>query len=177
VVAVSDMPTPTPLLFTSSSGPAAHLTGLIGQADCELRLAIDELRELAHGIYPAVLADEGLAAAVEALAESSPLPITLGEFPQERLPGPVEAAGYFLIAEASQLAALAGANGITVDAEPDGSRLLVTITERGGSEAGQQLEAGLVDVADRVGAFGGQLHVGRAAGSAITIQAVIPCGS
>jgi len=160
-----------------SSGPAPRLTGLIGQADRELRLAIDELRELAHGIYPAVLADEGLAAAVEALAETSPLPITLGEFPQQRFPGPVEAAGYFLIAAASQLAALAGANGITVEAGHDGNRLLVTITEHGGSEAGQQLEAGLVDVADRVGALGGQLHVGRVAGSAITIRAEIPCGS
>ena len=156
---------------------APRLPSLIGQADRELRLAIDELRELAHGIYPAVLADEGLAAAVEALAETSPLPITLGEFPQERFTGPAEAAGYFLIAEAGQLAALAGANGITVEAGHDGNRLLVTITEHGGSEAGQQLEAGLVDVADRVGALGGQLHVGRFAGSAITIRAEIPCGS
>lgn len=118
-----------------------------------------------------------MAAAVEALAETSPLPITSGEFPQQRFPGPVEAAGYFLIAAASQLAALAGANGITVEAGHDGNRLLVTITEHGGSEAGQQLEAGLVDVADRVGALGGQLHVGRVAGSAITIRAEIPCGS
>src|SRR6266702_4272870 len=72
---------------------------IVAAGDAERRrLAIDELRELAHGIYPAVLADEGLAAAVEALAEISLIPVMIGDLPQQRLPPPVEAAGYFLIA-------------------------------------------------------------------------------
>jgi signal transduction histidine kinase len=156
---------------------APRLTGLIDQADRELRLAIDELRDLAHGIYPAVLADEGLAAAVEALAENSPIPVTVGDLPETRFPDPVEAAGYFLIAEASQLAALAGANGITVDIEPDGNRLIMKITEHGTARPGPDLETELSDVADRVGALGGKLRVERIPGDATTMRVEIPCGS
>jgi signal transduction histidine kinase len=161
----------------SSVAPAPRLAGLLGQADRGLRLAIDELRELAHGIYPAVLADEGLAAAVEALAETSPTPVTIGDLPEERFPGPVETAGYFLIAEASQLAALAGANGITVDIEHDGNRLIVKITEERDAGPGHEMEAGLSDAADRVGALGGKLHVESLPGDTITIRAELPCGS
>ena len=72
-----------------SPGSAPRLTGLIrpGQTR-ELRLAIDELRELAHGIYPAVLTDEGLAAAVEALAERSAIPVSHRRLPRGAVPGP-----------------------------------------------------------------------------------------
>lgn len=160
-----------------SLGSAARLTGLISQADRELRLAIDELRELAHGIYPAVLTDEGLAAAVEALAENSAIPVTIGDLPEQRFPDPVEAAGYFLVAEAAQLAARAGANGITVDTEQDGSRLIMKITEHGTARPGQDVEAGLCDVMDRVGGLGGKLRVESIPGDATTIRAEIPCGS
>ena len=160
----------------TSLGSAPRLAGLISQADRELRLAIDELRELAHGIYPAVLADEGLAAAVEALAENSAIPVSIGDFAEQRFPDPVEAAGYFLIAEAGQLAALAGANGITVDIEQDGSRLIMKITEHGTARPGRDLEAGLCDVVDRVGGLGGNLRVEGIPGDATTIRAEIPCG-
>ena len=158
-----------------SSPAATGLTGLIDQADRELQLAIGELRELAHGIYPAALAEEGLAAAVEALAETSPIPVTIGHLTQRRLPPPVEAAGYFLIAEASRLAAQAGAKGVTVDTKHAGDRLIITITGHGSS--GHEQEAGLSDVADRVGALGGQLRVEQAADGTITVRAEIPCAS
>ena len=156
-------------------GPAAalRLTGLIDQAGSELRLAIGELRDLAHGIYPAVLADEGLAAAVEALTDNSTVPVTIGHLTQLRLPPPVEAAGYFLIAEAGHLAAQAGATGLTVDADHADGRLIVQITADGSSGPG--VEAGLRDVADRVGALGGQLRVEDIAGSGISIRAEVPC--
>ena len=72
--------------------PAAALAGpssrRLEDAEEELRQAIRELRELAHGIFPAVLADEGLAAAVEALAEDGAVPIRIGGLPEERLPRP-----------------------------------------------------------------------------------------
>jgi signal transduction histidine kinase len=153
-----------------------RLPGLIDEADQELRLAIDELRELAHGIYPAVLADEGLAAAVEALAEGSPIPVTIGELPEDRLPNSVEAAGYFLIAETTQLAAVAGARGLRVDSQCEDNRLRLMITQFGGSETSQQLEIGLRDVADRVGALGGNLGIARVPDNATTVCAEIPCG-
>jgi signal transduction histidine kinase len=161
--------------------PAASpdLTGLIDQADRELRLAIDELRDLAHGIYPAVLADEGLAAAVEGLAERSPIPVTVSGIPPQRFPGPAESAGYFLIAEATELiAALAGAREATVDVKHDGSRLAIQITGHAAAGHGQQqAKAGLADAADRVGALGGDLRVHQALSGVITIQAEIPCES
>jgi signal transduction histidine kinase len=166
-------PSPRP-----GQAPAPRLTTLIGQAGHELRLAIDELRKLAHGIYPAVLADEGLAAAVEALAETSTIPITIGRLPQGRLPAPVEAAGYFLVAEASGLiAARPGAEGAAVEAEHEGNRLVIQITSDAAAQPGQDLETALLDVTDRVGALGGRLRAGQAPDGAITIRAEIPCGS
>jgi signal transduction histidine kinase len=161
-------------------GPAAgpDLTGLIDQADRELRLAIDELRELAHGIYPAVLADEGLAAAVEALAERGPIPITIGDMPQQRFPGTAESAGYFLIAEAIGLiAALSGAGDAAVDVKHDGGRLAIQITGCAAARPSREVETGLADAADRVGALGGDLRVGPAPGGVVTIKAEIPCES
>lgn len=153
---------------------AAWLTGLICQADRELQLAIGELRELAHGIYPAVLADEGLAATVEALTEASSVPVTIGQLTQQRLSPQAEAAGYFLIAEATHLTAQAGAKGVTGDTEHAGDRLIIAITGHGPS--GHELAAGLCDAADRIGAVGGQLRVEDIAGDTITIRAEIPCG-
>ena len=88
---------------------------LVGAAQEELTRALEELRELARGIHPAVLSDRGLQAAVEALAVRSPLPVKLVEVPGERLPEPVEAAAYFVIAEAlTNVAKYANANAATV---------------------------------------------------------------
>src|SRR5204862_3044511 len=72
---------------------------MLDEADAQLRLALAELREVAHGIYPAVLGDEGLAAALETLAERLPARLRLGALPEERFPAPVEAAAYFTAAE------------------------------------------------------------------------------
>jgi signal transduction histidine kinase len=157
---------------------ARRLTSLIDHADGELRLAIDELRDLAHGIYPAVLADEGLAAAVETLADTSSIPIIIGGLPSKRLPAPVETAVYFVIAEASELiGALAGGDGAMVEATMDANVLVVRITSDAVAGSGQPLQSALTDVADRIGALGGQLRVDQASGGEVTIQADIPCAS
>ena len=81
------------------SDPAAARAALAGAGD-ELALALDELRELARGLHPAVLSDRGLRAAVEMLAGRAPVPVEIADIPDERLPEPVEAAAYYLIAEA-----------------------------------------------------------------------------
>src|SRR5919205_3051037 len=73
---------------------------MLDAARDELTRALEELRELARGIHPAVLTDRGLEAALEALAERTPLPVSLDQMPTERLPAPVEAAAYFVVAEA-----------------------------------------------------------------------------
>ena len=73
---------------------------MLDAARDELGRALEELRELARGIHPAVLTDRGLEPALEALAERAPLPVSLDQMPAERLPAPVEAAAYFVVAEA-----------------------------------------------------------------------------
>ena len=158
--------------------PETNVGTLIDRADQGLRVAIDELRELAHGIYPAVLTDEGLSAATEALAERSSFPIVIAHMPEERFPNPVEAAAYFLIAEATgSIAALAGAGSTTVDVRHDGNRLVVEIVEERVSDPDGELEARVIDLADRIGALEGHLRVEHVPARAITIRAEIPCGS
>ena len=72
---------------------------ILAEAQQELAQALAELRELARGIHPAILTDRGLAAAVEALAARAPLPVEVAAMPDERLPDPVEAAAYYVVAE------------------------------------------------------------------------------
>ncbi len=72
---------------------------LLAEAEAELRSALDELRELARGIHPAILTEQGLAVALRSLAERSTVPVTLLDLPDERLEEPVEAAAYFLVSE------------------------------------------------------------------------------
>lgn len=160
------------------AGADPNLTALLDQADERLRAAIGELRELAHGIYPAALADDGLAAAVEALAQHTSIPLTISHMPQQRLPGPLEAAAYFLIAETTgYLATLTASSGATLDVRQCGNRLMVDITQNGTGQPDHELEASLTGLADRVGALGGQLQVEYAAGGKFTIRAEMPCGS
>ena len=73
--------------------------GLLVEAQAELARALDELRELARGIHPAILTDRGLGPALEAILARAPLPVELLELPEERLPEQVEAAVYYVVAE------------------------------------------------------------------------------
>jgi signal transduction histidine kinase len=135
--------------------------GLLTEAEAELAKAVAELRELAHGIHPAVLSDEGLAAAVEALAEEAALRIAA--LPQERFAPAVETAAYLVVVEAAKTGAA------RVRAERRDGALVVDV------EAEAEPE-GLLDLEDRVGALDGRLDVERAAGGGVRIRAEIPCG-
>jgi signal transduction histidine kinase len=158
--------------------PRTGVMTLLDGADKGLQTAIDELRELAHGIYPALLTDEGLAAATEALAERSSIPIVIAHMPEERLSGSVEAAAYFLIAEATgSIASWAGAGGATVDVRHDDDRLVIMVVEEGVSTSDRALDARIVDLTDRIGALDGEIRIERVPAGAITIRAEIPCGS
>jgi signal transduction histidine kinase len=158
--------------------PDPNLTPLIDRTEHALRMAIDELRELAHGIYPAVLTDEGLSAAVEALAYRATVPIEIVEMPEERFASPVETAAYFLIAEVTgSVVHQAGAGGVTVDVRHDGKRLVIAVTDDGMGDADRDLQSGFTDLADRIGALDGKLRVQYAPAGALTIHAEIPCES
>jgi signal transduction histidine kinase len=140
----------------------------VDAAAAELQGALAELHDLARGIYPAVLADEGLAAAIEALAEAGTAPMTMASLPGERLAPAVEAAGYFLVAEVVKRS---GTAAVTVAARRSNGRLHVDIDSAGG------LGDELVDLHDRVGALDGELVVHRGPRGHVTIHAEVPCGS
>ena len=145
-------------------GRTAHLDA----AEAELSAALAELRELARGIYPAVLVDEGLATAIEALAEAGPVPISIASLPGERLAPPVEAAAYFLVSEVVKRSIT---KGVTVRANQTDGHLQIEIESAG------TLDDALVDLEDRIGALDGQLTVDRTPLDHTTVRAELPCAS
>jgi PAS domain S-box-containing protein len=156
------------------SDPAAARTLLSGAAD-ELALALEELRELARGLHPAVLTDRGLRAAVEMLAGRAPVHVEIGEVPQERLPEPVEAAAYYLIAEAlTNVTKYARASAVRVRVEAGDGRVLVEVADDGVGGADPATGSGLRGLTDRVEALGGTLQVTSPEGAGTTLRAEIP---
>jgi signal transduction histidine kinase len=154
--------------------PAAARTILAGASD-ELALALDELRELARGLHPAVLTDRGLRAAVDALAARSPVPVEIADIPQERLAEPVEAAAYYLIAEAlTNVAKYAGASSVRVGVAAGDGRVVVEVSDDGAGGADPAGGSGLRGLADRVEALGGSLEVDSPPGAGTTLRAEIP---
>jgi signal transduction histidine kinase len=149
------------------SGPDPSLVLRIEEADDELRTALAELREVAHGIFPAVLADEGLGAALEAFAEDGAIPIELTALPEERFDASVEAAAYFVVSETNRGAA---PSWLRIGATRSGARLVVEV------EA-DRAPADLIDVEDRVGALDGTVALVRGPGGGVTVRAEIPCES
>jgi PAS domain S-box-containing protein len=148
---------------------------ILSAAGEELTRALAELRELARGIHPAVLTDRGLPAALEALTSRAPLPVELSTSLDERLPGPVEAAAYYVVAEAlTNVAKYAGATAVRVRAERNDSRVLVEVADDGVGGADPALGSGLRGLADRVEALDGRLDVESAAGAGTKVRAVIP---
>jgi signal transduction histidine kinase len=153
----------------------AEVQELIGEADAELMTGLDELRALARGIHPAVLTDEGLAAALASLARRAPVPVTINAS-EERLAPPVEAAAYFVASEAlANVAKHAHASNVTITVtRADGwVRLEVADDGVGGADATQG--SGLSGLRDRVEALDGHLEVTSAAAVGTTLRAVFPC--
>ena len=156
------------------SDPRAARATLADAGD-ELSLALDELRELARGLHPAVLTDRGLRAAVDVLAGRVPVPVELAEIPGARLPEPVEAAAYYLIAEAlTNVTKYAGATAVRVRVAVDDERVVVEVSDDGVGGADAAGGSGLRGLADRVEALGGSLEVVSPAGDGTTLRAEVP---
>jgi signal transduction histidine kinase len=149
---------------------------LLEQAAQDLETAIRELRELARGIHPAVLSDRGLGAALDALAQRIPLPVEIVAAPAGRLPEPVEAAAYFVVAEAlTNVARYAGAGHARVSVTHASGRLLVEVADDGAGGADPAAGSGLRGLADRVAALDGRLDLESSPGVGTTVRAIIPC--
>lgn len=150
---------------------------LMRQLQAETRVAIDDLRDLARGIYPPLLADRGLEAALEAQGRKSPTPVVIATDGIGRYPQDVEAAVYFSCLEALQnVAKYAAASGATIElAHGDGSlEFAVRDDGRGFDAAAVSYGTGLQGIADRLDAIGGTLTVESEPGRGTTIRGAVP---
>jgi PAS domain S-box-containing protein len=157
------------------SDPAEAREVLDGASD-ELALAMEELRELARGLHPAILTQRGLGAAVRVLADRAPLPVEIAALPDDRLPEPVEAAIYYLVAEAlTNVAKYAQASAAVVEITLQNGSAIVAISDDGIGGAAPADGSGLRGLADRVEALAGQLEVESPPGAGTRLKAEIPC--
>jgi signal transduction histidine kinase len=142
----------------------------------ELAAGLDDIRTLASGLHPPLLSERGLAAAIEALALRVPMAIDLQALPQARLPEPVEAAAYFVVAEAlANVQKHAGARRVVVSVRADEDGLDVRVADDGVGGADPDGH-GLRGLADRVEAFGGRLTVESPRRAGTVLRAAIPRG-
>jgi signal transduction histidine kinase len=160
---------------------AAHIDDggqeTLGELQEELDQALRELRELARGIHPAVLTDQGLAAAVRTLAQRASVPVTVITV-GERAPGYVETAAYSVVSEAlANVAKYAHATSATIELARENGDLRVEVADDGVGGAGLEAGSGLTGLADRVGALGGHLSLDSPNGGGTRLTALIPCGA
>jgi signal transduction histidine kinase len=147
---------------------------LLGVAVQELTEALTELRELAQGIHPAVLTERGLEAALEVLAARAPLPVALEVRLPERLPGPVEAAAYYVASEAlANVVKHSGADAVRVRAQRVNGRAVIEIEDDGSGGADPE-GSGLFGLRDRVETLDGRLRVESRPGRGTLVHAELP---
>jgi signal transduction histidine kinase len=150
----------------------------LSRAQDEVEQAIAELRELARGIHPTLLRDEGLTPAVEALARRAPIPVTVESDVAGRLPDPVELAAYFVVSEAlTNVVKHADATEASVLLEQERSRLRVTVRDDGVGGARVTPESGLAGLRDRLEALEATLSIESETGAGTVVCAVFPCAS
>jgi PAS domain S-box-containing protein len=158
------------------SDPQAANEMLNGAGE-ELALALEELRELARGIHPAVLTDRGLGPALESLADRAPLPVEVDELPASRLPDQVEAAAYYVVSEAlANIAKYASASTVSVRIAAENGLAVVEVADDGVGGADPESGSGLRGLTDRVEALQGRLAIVSPPGAGTRIRAEIPCG-
>jgi signal transduction histidine kinase len=168
------------LLLRSARARAAEdreLSTLLDRAQDELQTSLTELRELARGIHPAILTERGLVPALDGLVSRAPVPVTLQAETDERLPGPVESAAYFVVSEAlANVAKYARASHATVRVRRENGRVSVDVTDDGVGGADAARGSGLRGLADRVAALDGTLSLDSPPGDGTRLHAEIPCG-
>jgi signal transduction histidine kinase len=149
---------------------------LVREAHRQAELALEELRSTVRGIHPRVLVDHGLAAAVHELADRAPVPVTVDIALPDRLPGPVEAAAYFVVSEAlTNLSRHAQARQAQVHAWCRDDQLVVTVVDDGVGGADESAGSGLAGLRIRLEALGGRLQVHSPPGGPTHVRMECPC--
>ena len=158
-----------------ADGGSPDLADMLDRASNELERGLAELRELARGIHPAVLTEDGLAAAIDALAERAPVPVAT-VVPDRRFDPAIESASYYVVAEGlTNVAKYAGRASVSIEVRHDDGTLHVEIRDDGPGGAEAYPGSGLQGLADRVAAVGGTFAVDSPRGAGTTIRADIPC--
>jgi PAS domain S-box-containing protein len=148
---------------------------LLGSASDEVALALEELRELARGLHPALLTEHGLGVAVDSLVSRVPVAVEIVDMPEGRLPEPIEAAAYYLISEAlTNVAKHAQASTVRVSVAQGDGEVVVEVADDGVGGADAGAGSGICGLTDRVEALGGRLELASPAGAGTTLRAEIP---
>jgi signal transduction histidine kinase len=163
------------LIRRRSQADDPELTELLDRLAGELDAGLTELRELAHGIHPAVLTDRGLRAAVDALATRSPVPVCVEGDLEERPAPAVESALYFAVAEAlANVAKYSSAGNVSIRIGGTDDQAEIEVRDDGVGGADPASGSGLRGLVDRLGALGGHLHVESPLGMGTTLRAIVP---
>jgi signal transduction histidine kinase len=167
----------TAAVRTKVNSTSDKAAAILGETIEELKAALQEIRELARGIHPSILTNQGLGPALESLAERSSVPVTLRTELNGRVPETVEATAYFAVSEAlANIAKYAHASRIGVDAARDNGSLVVEVTDDGVGGADPEAGSGLRGLLDRVSAVGGRLDVTSPPGGGTVVRVTLPCG-
>ncbi|MGY1672546.1 sensor histidine kinase [Geodermatophilus sp. SYSU D00710] len=159
-----------------AAGAGPEVVGRLDEAAEELRAAVVELRELARGIHPTVLTEEGLRPAVAGLARRAAVPVDL-DVRCGRLDAGVEAAAYHVVAEAlTNVTRHARASGAAVSISRDAGHLVIEVTDDGAGGADPARGSGLEGLTDRLDALSGSVRVVSPRGGGTRLRAEIPCG-
>lgn len=167
-------------LRAAEAGVPAELPGLLAELSevaSGLAAAVDELREIARGIHPAILSEGGLGPALRALARRSAIPVELDVRVESRLAPPVEVAAYYTVAEALANATKhARASVVRVEAAVRGDRLHVSVRDDGVGGADPARGSGLIGLTDRIEALEGRITVASPPGLGTSLQVELPVG-
>jgi signal transduction histidine kinase len=143
----------------------------------EIAVSLEELRDVARGLHPAVLSSHGLGVALGSLAAGSPVPVTLNVSIENRLEESIEVAAYYVVTESlANIGKHAQARTATVDVTREGDELVVEVVDDGIGGADSERGTGLRGLADRVEALGGRLRVWTPRGGGTRVRAQMPCG-
>ncbi|MEU9186490.1 sensor domain-containing protein [Streptomyces sp. NPDC048484] len=150
---------------------------LLERAQSAAEQALSELRSVARGILPPVLADRGLAGALTGLAASCPVPCRIDVEAPERCAASVEATAYFVVAETlTNIAKHSGARQAGVTVRSRGGRLFLDITDDGRGGADEAGGSGLTGIRNRIAAHDGTLELASPPGGPTTLKVELPCG-
>ncbi|MFJ9784773.1 sensor histidine kinase [Amycolatopsis sp. NPDC101161] len=162
-------------LDVNDPADAAAVRELIGAAHADAKLAVSELRDLARGIYPPVLQDRGLDAALSSLTARMPIPVDVEVTVEPRPPAPVETTTYFIVSETlTNITKHSGADRATVRVTRDDETVVVEIVDNGHGGASVRPGGGLAGLADRAATIDGVLTVVSPVGGPTVVRADLP---